>query len=170
MDIGNYVVLGFLCTLIKLIWEAIAGDTSLITPPPPPPSGFKPGVQTSNPACSRDKPWCHVMDQNHNISDCITFRCYNNTNINWMARRAFLSLSSKINSNRPNQWWEITHKGGPTQLITHLYCKTTRHLNDIQGRARRTRDQLMTRYSLANRSDHFLSPSIIIGGKIYHAL
>ena len=108
VDIGNYVVLGLLCTLIKLIWEAIAGDTSLITPPPPP-SGFKPGDQTSNPARSRDKPWCHVMDQNHNIPDCITFRCYNNTNINWMARRAFLSLSSKINSNRPNQWWEITH-------------------------------------------------------------
>ena len=92
----------------KLIWAAIAGDTSLITPPPPP-SGFKPGVQTSNPARSLDKPWCHVMDQNHNIPDCPTFRCYNNTNINWMARRAFLSLPSKINSNRPNQWWEITH-------------------------------------------------------------
>ena len=44
VDIGNYVVLGLLCTLFKLIWEAIAGDTSLITPPPP--SGFKPGVQT----------------------------------------------------------------------------------------------------------------------------
>ena len=35
VDIGNYVVLGLLCTLFKLIWEAIAGDTSLITPPPP---------------------------------------------------------------------------------------------------------------------------------------
>ena len=106
VDIGNYVVLGLICTLYKLIWEAIAGDTSLITPPPPP-SGFKPGVQTSNPACSLDQPWCHVMDQNHNIPDCPTFWCYNNTNINWMARRAFLSLSSKINSNRPNQWWDI---------------------------------------------------------------
>ena len=81
-----------------------------------------------------DKPWCHVMDQNHNIPDCPTFWFYNcNTNINWMARRAFLSLSSKINSNRPNQW---------------LYCKTTRHLNAIQGRARGTRDQLLTRHSL----------------------
>ena len=47
--------------------------------------------------------------------------------------------------------------GDNTQLITHLYCKTTRHRNDIQGRARRTRAQLMTRHSLANRSDHFLS-------------
>ena len=65
-----------------------------------------------------DKPWCHVMDQNHNIPDCPTFWCYNcNTNVNWMARQAFLSLSNKINSNRPNQW---------------LYCKTTRHLNAIQ--------------------------------------
>ena len=44
-----------------------------------------------------------------------------------------------------------------TQLITRLYCKTTPHLNDIQGRARGTRDQFMTRHSLANRSDHFLS-------------
>ena len=35
VDIGNYVVLGLLCTLFKLIWEAIAGDTRLITPPPP---------------------------------------------------------------------------------------------------------------------------------------
>ena len=73
VDIGNYVVLGLLCTLYKLIWEAIAGDKSLITPPPPPPSGFKPGVQTSNSSRSLDKPWCHVMDQNHNIPDCPTF-------------------------------------------------------------------------------------------------
>ena len=48
VDIGNYVVLGLLCTLFKLIWEAIAGDTSLITPPPPRVGsnpGFKPATQ-----------------------------------------------------------------------------------------------------------------------------
>ena len=52
VDIGNYVVLGLICTLYKLIWEAIAGDTSLITPPPPPPPprvgsnpGFRPATQ-----------------------------------------------------------------------------------------------------------------------------
>ena len=47
VDIGNYVVLGLLCTLYKLIWEAIAGDTSLITPPPPRVGsnpGFKPAT------------------------------------------------------------------------------------------------------------------------------
>ena len=66
VDIGNYVVLGLLCTLFKLICEAIAGDTSLITPPPPR-VGSNPGFK---PARSLDKPWCHVMDQNHNIPDC----------------------------------------------------------------------------------------------------
>ena len=48
VDIGNYVVLGLLCTLFKLIREAIAGDMSLITPPPPRVGsnpGFKPATQ-----------------------------------------------------------------------------------------------------------------------------
>ena len=54
-----------LCTLFKLIWEAIAGDTRLITPPP--------SRVGSNQQPSTLTGQAMVMDQNHNIPDCPTF-------------------------------------------------------------------------------------------------
>ena len=89
--------------------------------------------------------------QNHNIPDCPTFWCYNNTNIKLDGETSisFFIKQNQLKSTKPGV-------GDKTQLITHVYYKTTRHLNDIHGQARGTRDQFMTRHSLG-KSDHFLS-------------
>ena len=124
-----------LCTMFKLIWEAIAGDTSWITPPPP--SGFKPATQHAHWTSHGVMWWTKTIIYPIVLHFDVIIATQLLTR--WRDEHFFLYQNLNLKQNQLKSTKPVV--GENTQLITHLHCKTTRHLNDIQGRVRGTRDQ-----------------------------